>query len=258
MDHLKIYNKILNKAKFENRIKLRKTNPNYVYYENHHILPKCLGGKNEKENMQLLTAREHFICHMLLTYIHPNNRGVRLALRRFQHSKKFNLYKISARTYERIKILINEIPVSAETKAKMKKSRENCQKGKNHPMFGKHHRKDSIEKMRKAKLGKKLSAEHIKHLSEAHKGLISPRKGKPLSAEWKQNITNSLIGRICSQEKKDKISKANTGKKRTKEQRKQQSERNKNSPKQLCPYCNRLIDKMNYKRWHGDKCKYKK
>jgi hypothetical protein len=37
------------------------------YVERHHILPKSLGGTNEKHNLVELTAREHFICHLLLT-----------------------------------------------------------------------------------------------------------------------------------------------------------------------------------------------
>ena len=37
------------------------------YSEKHHIIPKSLGGSNDKENLAVLTAREHFICHWLLT-----------------------------------------------------------------------------------------------------------------------------------------------------------------------------------------------
>ena len=33
------------------------------YTENHHIIPKCLGGSNLEENLVNLTAREHFVCH---------------------------------------------------------------------------------------------------------------------------------------------------------------------------------------------------
>lgn len=33
-----------------------------IYYESHHIIPKSMGGKEEV----LLTAKEHFICHLLL------------------------------------------------------------------------------------------------------------------------------------------------------------------------------------------------
>ena len=58
MNYLAIYNKLV-----ENR----KTFPVVdEYCENHHIIPKCLGGDNSPENMVRLTAREHFIAHQLL------------------------------------------------------------------------------------------------------------------------------------------------------------------------------------------------
>ena len=34
--------------------------------ESHHIIPRSLGGSNEKSNRVLLTGREHLICHNLL------------------------------------------------------------------------------------------------------------------------------------------------------------------------------------------------
>lgn len=37
------------------------------YYENHHIIPKCLGGTNDPQNLIKLTAREHFFAHLLLS-----------------------------------------------------------------------------------------------------------------------------------------------------------------------------------------------
>jgi len=37
------------------------------YTEKHHIIPRTLGGKNDKSNLVSLTAREHFVCHLLLT-----------------------------------------------------------------------------------------------------------------------------------------------------------------------------------------------
>lgn len=39
------------------------------YKERHHIIPKCCGGNNKKENLIYLTAKEHFICHSLLVEI---------------------------------------------------------------------------------------------------------------------------------------------------------------------------------------------
>ncbi len=57
--YTKWYFNIINFAKTREIIKK-------VYYENHHITPKALGGDNSKENLVKLTAREHFICHLLL------------------------------------------------------------------------------------------------------------------------------------------------------------------------------------------------
>ena len=36
------------------------------YTEKHHIIPKSLGGSNGKDNLVVLTGREHYICHYLL------------------------------------------------------------------------------------------------------------------------------------------------------------------------------------------------
>lgn len=45
----------------------RLTNPILNQYtETHHIIPKCLGGSNYSSNLVKLTAREHYICHLLL------------------------------------------------------------------------------------------------------------------------------------------------------------------------------------------------
>lgn len=41
------------------------------YYEKHHIVPKCLGGTDDIENLVLLPARAHFIAHALLHKAHP-------------------------------------------------------------------------------------------------------------------------------------------------------------------------------------------
>ena len=36
----------------------------------HHILPKCMGGTNDKDNLVYLTHKEHKLAHKLLYYIH--------------------------------------------------------------------------------------------------------------------------------------------------------------------------------------------
>ncbi len=36
------------------------------YTESHHVIPKSLGGSDDCTNIVKLTAKEHFICHLLL------------------------------------------------------------------------------------------------------------------------------------------------------------------------------------------------
>jgi hypothetical protein len=50
------------------------------YSENHHIIPKCIGGTDDKNNLVLLTAEEHFLAHVLLIKIYPNEDGLVVAV----------------------------------------------------------------------------------------------------------------------------------------------------------------------------------
>lgn len=43
------------------------------YKEKHHIIPKCIGGDNSKDNTIELYAKEHFIAHKLLAMENPDN-----------------------------------------------------------------------------------------------------------------------------------------------------------------------------------------
>jgi len=58
---------LIERARSQKRRRRNKAHSDYIYYESHHITPKSMGGGNGAENLILLTAREHFICHWLLT-----------------------------------------------------------------------------------------------------------------------------------------------------------------------------------------------
>lgn len=66
MNYLKIYNALIYKA--QNR-KLSKN----TYFEKHHIKPKCLSGNDNETNIVKLLASEHYVAHLLLCKIYPNN-----------------------------------------------------------------------------------------------------------------------------------------------------------------------------------------
>ena len=40
------------------------------YVERHHILPKALNGSDDSSNLVALTAKEHFVAHVLLAKIY--------------------------------------------------------------------------------------------------------------------------------------------------------------------------------------------
>lgn len=71
MNYSEHYNKLIEKAKQRTLVE---------YKEVHHIIPRCMGGSDDKDNLVELTAREHFIAHLLLLKIHPNQYGLIKAL----------------------------------------------------------------------------------------------------------------------------------------------------------------------------------
>ena len=86
-----IYNQIIERAK--NRVLVG-------YNEKHHIIPKCLGGDNSKENLVKLTFREHFICHRLLCKIYPKNSKI--------HHAFSSMVRVSKTNSKRLEILTSK------------------------------------------------------------------------------------------------------------------------------------------------------
>jgi len=96
MDYLRTYHNIINSA--SNRIK----EPTEKY-EKHHIIPKCLGGNNDKSNLVALTYREHFICHWLLCKIHPSDYKIKYAFAKLLESPKTNKRIVNSRYFSIVK-----------------------------------------------------------------------------------------------------------------------------------------------------------
>lgn len=96
MDYEKIYNELINSRKILNRT--RKTT---LYVESHHIVPKFLGGLDNKENLVLLTAKEHLVAHVLLAKIHGGKAW--LAVVRMKHKSNGETLNSSMYEFARIK-----------------------------------------------------------------------------------------------------------------------------------------------------------
>lgn len=83
------------------------------YVEKHHIIPRTLGGSNSTDNIVRLTAREHFICHLLLTKMlnNPERHKMVYALHMLSNAsnKLHQRYKPSSKLYEYERKLFVEI-----------------------------------------------------------------------------------------------------------------------------------------------------
>lgn len=81
------------------------------YYEKHHIVPKCLGGLDNPENLVKLTARQHFIAHLLLTKMCKGKIKYKLYSaysKMLCNSKDTQRYSPTSRFYDYSKKLLSE------------------------------------------------------------------------------------------------------------------------------------------------------
>jgi hypothetical protein len=193
--YTKWYYNIVERAK--SRVLLTET-----YTEQHHIIPRSLGGSNEQTNLVKLTAREHFLCHLLLprmlTGVKKRNMTFAIwSMLNRDHSRQRSRHKVNSHVYQRLKIQI-AIAIS-ESNTGRKRTKEFCElmsklrtgckmpqisgsnhytqkegyvskiTGENHYMYGKTQLESTNQKRREKILGTKRSEETKKKQSEARK-----------------------------------------------------------------------------------------
>lgn len=210
-----------------NKAKKRKIIDN-VYYENHHILPKCLGGNDEPDNLVFLTLREHYVAHLLLSKVYDGQAGRKMhyALWRMllqekkRGSRIFEMYRkkyietslktqiITDEFRQKVSKALTGIKKTKTPKllAKYKKMKVQMVGSGNH-MFGKKHTEETkIIIANKAK-GKKQSKETIekrilktkgkKREKDCHVGEKNPMFNKKHSQETLLKIGAKSIGRVA-------------------------------------------------------------
>lgn len=178
MDYTKIYNDLIT-----SRSKLIRD----VYLEKHHILPRSLGGNDNRENIIKLTPKEHYFAHLLLAKIHGGKMYAALRFMSEPNSKSAKGFIVSSRSYDRARRLYVEyckVSRSGKLNGNFKKKwSESAREKSSKRMKGKYG--DDKNPM----FGKKLTEEHKSKISQA---VLGKRKGVSFSDKHKENISKSL------------------------------------------------------------------
>jgi hypothetical protein len=227
MNYLSIYNKL---------VEYRKNNPLNLneYGEIHHIIPKCMGGSDHKDNLVRLSAKEHYVAHHLL-YKHYKTTKLAHAwfmmLKCDKNQKRF----FTARQHE------------LATKAHCDVLKESM-KGKGNHFYGRTHTQETKDAIGKANAGRVKSEEEIsnwvKKVAKKPKTLDHRKKIARKGLIMLTNIQTGESVRISKSEEKNYN--LNLWKNPAYRQRREK-----------CTYCNITSTVGNIKRWHNEKCKHK-
>lgn len=77
------------------------------YVEVHHILPRCMGGGNESENLIRLRPEDHFFAHLLLAHIHGSREMWAAVV--LMNGNRWHTYKRARKTYGLARRRLNEV-----------------------------------------------------------------------------------------------------------------------------------------------------
>ena len=195
----------------------------YDGYEYHHIVPRCYLPKKfwkDKDNIILLTVREHFIAHLILWRTFRDSSCTQAF--EYMTSRKGYKERLNSRQFSQLK---------AENKQfKKKRKRENfhhteeSKKKMSESHIGLSPSSETREKIRRSSLGRKLSEEAKlkisqrniteetrRKLSESAKKQKPTMLGKHHSEETKLKISQAHLGKRYTEESKAKMSKAKKG-----------------------------------------------
>jgi hypothetical protein len=228
VDYKLVYNQIVERAFLEKRSRNKA-----IYYEKHHFIPKSLGGLNNKENLVLLTAREHFICHKLLVEIYPGNKSMLYAVWNMITCKsKTRKCKVSSREYARIREVHSKLV-------------SEYQKGRSHTK--EHHRKVIESKI----LNGTMNRSEESRTRTSNSLIIANKDESVRMSHGRSGDKNGFYRKFHTEESKKKMRKPKSDK------QKENMKKIRESWEELtCPYCNyKSKSKSILIRLHFENCK---
>lgn len=181
----------------------------YGYVEVHHILPRCLCENedqiNDTHNKIILTAKEHYIAHLLLAYATKYYKML-LALRMMAEDKNQNRYNSNLYSVCRNDVF----------KAMSENSKRIIEEH-GHPRQGVILSEETKRKISKSLSNKKQSLETIKKRGDTIRerytngDMIHGNKGRTYSDEYKKKMSESVSKVVKTEEWNKKNSESNTG-----------------------------------------------
>lgn len=159
-----------------------KTRTLSIYKESHHVIPKCMGGSDRLENRVDLTAREHALCHWLLTkmVVGVDQSKMYYALRAFTMKSTIQNRSIKIPT-----------KVIAQAREKSKKYSSEVQKGRKRSP-------ESVEKQRRTMTDRTRDPSFAEKVSLA-------LKGRTHSETHKLRNSQAHLGKKLSEKTKEKL-----------------------------------------------------
>jgi hypothetical protein len=140
------------------------------YTEKHHIIPRSMGGSDDPDNLVILTAKEHFVCHLLLTKMTTglHKRSMAYAAWQMTHINERPRYRISSKIYELLRTTLSQSYKGTFDR-----------RGKKNPFYGKKHTTDTIERQSIIKTGVKNPNYGVIQKPEWNKKKSDSQKGRP-------------------------------------------------------------------------------
>jgi hypothetical protein len=135
------------------------------YFEEHHIVPKCLGGDNSDENLVKLFPEEHYVAHQLLVKIYPKEKSLVYAAHMMGNTRKGN------KSYAWLRLKF------AKIRSKTKHSEETKRK---------------ISETQRGRIGPPMPESTRSAIILANTGRSPSNKGVPMSKETKRKITATM------------------------------------------------------------------
>ena len=185
MNHQRQYDMLIAKAQSRDIVK--------GYVEQHHIVPRSLNGSDDSSNLVALTAREHFIAHMLLAKIYGGTQWLAIMRMKGKQLRYINarLYAIAKRKHAEA---LRGKPLTAAHKLKIGavnagKSRSDITKAKiGAALRGKVHTLQALANMRAARCSRPHTVDAKEKIGAASRARIR----KPHTAEAKAKMSFTM------------------------------------------------------------------